>query len=166
MQAHSPGLKRLTLYDVEAATLTIELEKILKACPMLQYLELTWQTLYSLDRALQWAAIGAALTRHGSNLHKIKLDNIAPRLSPAQRPDSFINLTSLSHLRSLTLPVEAILSAPTGDNTVFATHETVHGGEHTDDGYEHAPGQGINTPTVSLSHLFPPSLMRLRITDD
>lgn len=156
----------MTLVDVEAATLAIELENTLQACLMLQYVDVTWQTLHSLGRGLQWDAIGAALTRYGSNLHKIKLDNFAPRLSSAQRPDSFLNLASLSHLRSLTLPVEAILQAPEGDDNVSATYEAIHSGVHTEDGYGHAPRQGVNTPTVPLSQLFPPSIMRLRITDD
>lgn len=38
---------------MKASMLTLELEQILKACPMLEYSDVTWQSLYSLDRASQ-----------------------------------------------------------------------------------------------------------------
>lgn len=165
----SSGLKRLKVSD-ETALDTERLEEILEAFSALEYLDATWKFSYMIERGIewspdtQWAALGAALTKHGSKLQKLRLDNPTIHYLSDKPSTTPINLASLSNLRYLTLPVEAILSEPAGEYIVPAS------GEACDDDDEfsdlHAMGHGVNTPTASLCQLLPCSLQRLRIIDD
>jgi hypothetical protein len=86
----------------------------------------------------------------------------------------------LTHLRSLTLPLEAVLSETVGEHPVPAIDDGQNSESSDADGNEdeeslddeddvrssHPPGQGLNTPTVPLHQLLPSSLRHLRIIDD
>lgn len=162
-QTHTSRLQSLTFVDVDAQRLAHTLGDILRACPMLKSLDVSWQLRYSFHPCLQWAA---AVSRHGPNLRKLKLSNSGTCQPPPYfRPSTLVNLASLHHLRSLTLPLEAILSESMGVYS-DATYEAVHSGENSEDGYGHAPGVGVNTFTTPLHQLLPCSLRHLRIIDD
>jgi hypothetical protein len=166
----SSSLKRLKLTDQQVPLDTDRLEGILEAFSMLECLDATWAFSDMIERGMEWspgtewAALGAAVTKHGSKLQKLRLDTAATHFLPGRPSTALLNLASLSHLRSLTLPVEALLSEPAGEYNVPATEEA------GDDDEEfinlHAPGQGVNTPTASLRQILPHSLQRLRIIDD
>jgi hypothetical protein len=167
----SSSLKRLKLTDPQEPLDTDRLEGILEASPMLECLDATWKFSYMVERGMEWspdiewAALGAAVTKHGSKLQRLRLDNSAIHFLPGKPSTTSLNLASLNHLRSLTLPVEALLSEPAGEYSVPATDEA---GQDDDDEFRdlHAPGQGVNTPTASLRQILPHSLQRLRLIDD
>jgi hypothetical protein len=169
----SSGLKRLKLTDPQVPLNTDRLEGILEAFSMLECLDATWKFSYMVERGvewspdMEWAALGTAVTKHGSKLQKLRLDNPAIQFLPGKPSTTSLNLASLSDLRSLTLPVEALLSEPAGEYSVPATHEAGHDDDDDDEFRNlHAPGHGINTPTSPLRQLLPHSLQRLRIIDD
>lgn len=175
---HSPSssLKSLVLTEMEELPAS-KLEDILKACPMLEILDASWMIMYNSSPIIEWAALGTVLSRHGSRLRKVKLNSSGIRL-PSAEPSTLINLSSLTHLRSLSVPVEAVLTEPAGNYSVPADEDDhnidMSDGPGDDEGMEdeddfrnsHAPGQGLNTPTVSLYQLLPQSLRRLKIIDD
>jgi len=170
----SSGLKLLKLTDPGVPLNTDRLEGILEAFSMLECLDATWEFSYVAPQGaewssdLEWAALGAAVTKHGSKLQKLCLDNPVVDFFTGSPSTTAMNLASLSHLRSLTLPLEALLSSPAGEYSVPAPDEVSHDDDNDDDEFSdsHAPGHGVNTPTVSLCQLLPTSLQRLRIIDD
>lgn len=172
----SSGLKRLKVTAAEAPLDTGRLEGILEAFPMLECLDATWKFSYDCLRSTtwspdkEWAALEAVLTKHGSKLQKLRPAHAVAIFEVDEPPNTPISLASLSQLRNLTLPVEALLSGPAGEYSVPATAEAGHDDEGLEDEQDiadlHAPGHGVNTPTSSLCQLLPHSLQRLRIIDD
>jgi hypothetical protein len=107
------------------------------------------------------------VTKHGSKLQKLSLDNPVVDFFTGNPSTTAMDLASLSHLRSLTLPLEALLSGPAGEYSVPATDVASHDDDDDDEfSGSHAPGHCVNTPTASLRQLLPHSLQRLRIIDD
>ena len=171
-------LKSLGLSDVEDLSATT-IESLLKAWPMLEVLDVACMNRYESRVDIDWDGIGTALIQYGSQLRKIRLDTHKVRL-PSLEKRGLINLATLSHLRSLTLPVEAVLAEPAGEHLVPATgydqnYDLSHADETEDEEClddeddfwsSHPPGEGLNTPTVPLHQLLPRSLRHLRIVDD
>jgi hypothetical protein len=172
------NIKSLALSDTEDLSAT-KLENPLEAWPMLETFDVACMNKYDSRVDMDWDAIGSALTQYGSKLRKIRLDTHKVRL-PSLEQRGLINLATLSHLRSLTLPVEAVLSEPVGEHLVPASNhdqdrdpshaENTEDEEFLDDEDDfwssHPPGEGLNTPTVPLHQLLPCSLRHLRIIDD
>jgi hypothetical protein len=173
-QARSPGPKRLTLTDRRAPTVrTHELEDVLKACPLLEHLDATW-TFGSAHRSyMEWAELGAAVTRHGSSLRKLTINYYrrGGGLS-SDGPPTQTNLASLSHLRELTLPVEALL--PETPKVWSPPEFDEFDPEYYDEGLRaasvlsdlQASQRAVGLPPVSLCRLLPHSLQHLIIIDD
>lgn len=170
------GVKYLSLSKMEDLSVS-KLESILEACPLLEGLELTTKPTYQSDRTLNWGEIGTALNRYGSQLRKLRIDNSkSSLLSPKEF--GLINLASLSHLRSLFLPVEAVLQESAGEYDIPDTklgdygasaNTNMHDMDTEEEEYFrdlHTPEQGLNTPTIPLHQLLPQSLKYIRITDE
>jgi hypothetical protein len=104
----------------------------------------------------EWAALGAALTKHGFKLQRLRLNNPAIQFLPGKPSTTSLNLASLSHLRSLKVPVEALLYELAGEHNVPDTHEAGHDDDDDDEFHDlNAPGQGVNTPAASLRQPLP-----------
>jgi hypothetical protein len=177
----SSNLRDLTL-DHMTDLPTEQLENMLRMCPLLECLDLTWKHSSITAMSLDWAEFGVILTSHCPRLRKITLDN-SRVLLPSAKPSGLMNLASLKYLRSLTLPVEAILSEPAGQYVVPSTKAMVDSpagsnvpgvaNDHDavlnnidDFSTLHMPGEGLNTPTVPLHQLLPPTTRYLKIRDD
>jgi hypothetical protein len=172
------GLKSLVLSDMEELSAT-KIQSLLKACPMLEVLDAAWANIYNGTADIDWVGIGSALTQYGPKLRKIRLDSSKIKL-PSTMQRGLSALAPLTHLRSLTLPLEAVLSETVGEHPVPAIDDGQNSESSDADGNEdeeslddeddvrssHPPGQGLNTPTVPLHQLLPSSLRHLRIIDD
>jgi hypothetical protein len=176
----SSSLKSLTTTMMEGVLLQ-KLENRLKACPVLERLNMTVWSGEEDDEfhpENNWTDIGRVLSLYGSKLRKISFDSRGDGLGLASQ-DNVINLASLRHLKTLTLPIEAVLHGSVGDYDVPATehelaapgyaaaHDDIEGLEDEDDFRTlHPPEQGVNTPTTPLTQILPTSLRYLRIMDD
>jgi hypothetical protein len=172
------SLKSLTVTMMDGLLLH-KLDDVLKACPVLECLDMTlWSGNEDDDIPVRktWTDVGRTLSLHGPNLRKISFDTRDHGWEPTEQ-NELINLASLSHLKSLTLPIEAILDEPEGEYVVPANEYEVaapgyavepdEGLEDDDDFWAlHPPGQGLNTPTTPLTQILPKSLRYLRIMDD
>jgi hypothetical protein len=186
IQMPSSSLKSLTITEMHDYLL-YKLEDLLKACPALECLDMTiWpDNDYGdsdddeFDERQTWTDIGRTLSLHGSKLRKIRFDclNRGNARSRHAEENKLINLASLSHLKALTLPIEAILHGPEGKYVVpdaeryqaapgYAEDQHNALGEEDDFRNLHVPGQGLNTPTAPLSQILPKSLKHLRVMDD
>lgn len=172
----SSRLKSLTMTNMEAMPAK-KLGELVKACPMLDCLDLTWKCYTKELVPFDWAEFGDLLTTHGSRIRKFRL-NRSKMISPATTKN-LINLAALSHLQSLTLPIEAVLSESAGQYVVPVIEMEDNpdslgnadgDGEATDDeddfAASHPPGKGLNTPTVPLHQLLPSTIRHLEIVDD
>jgi hypothetical protein len=186
IQMPSSSLKSLTITEMQDYLL-YKLEDLLKACPVLECLDMTmWpDNDYGndpddeFDERQTWTEIGRTLSLHGSKLRKIRF-NCRDRGDSRSRhaeENKLINLASLSHLKALTLPIEAILHGPEGKYVVPAAERYQAAPGYAEDQHDalgdedefrslHPPGQGLNTPTTPLSQILPKSLKHLRIMDD
>jgi hypothetical protein len=186
IQMPSSSLKSLTITEMHDFLL-YKLEDLLKACPVLECLDMTiWpENDYGDDHDIEfderqtWTDVGRTLSLHGSKLRKIRFDclNRGSARSRHAEENKLINLASLSHLKALTLPIEAILHGPEGKYVVpdaeryqaapgYAEDQHDALGEEDEFRSLHSPGQGLNTPTTPLSQILPKSLKHLRIMDD
>jgi hypothetical protein len=126
------GMKRLS---------ATELESVLKACPILECLDASWiDTSRSSSVDIAWAALGIALTRYGFKLRKIRLDDSGVRPQSTEQSD-LINLASLTHLQSLSLPLEVVLSEPAGQHKVPTTEAEQDCQSDTSDAEESDDGE-------------------------
>jgi hypothetical protein len=186
IQMPSSSLKSLTITEMQDYLL-YKLEDLLKACPVLECLDMTmWpDNDYGndpddeFDERQTWTDIGRTLSLHGSKLRKIRF-NCRDRGDSRSRhaeENKLINLASLTHLEALTLPIEAILHGPEGKYVVPAAERYQAAPGYAEDQHDalgdedvfrtlHSSGQGLNTPTTPLSQILPKSLKHLRIMDD
>lgn len=97
-----------------------------------------------------------------------------------------MDVSSLNFLRSIALPIEAILAKPLGTYSVpvdCVPDMSAYVGYHIDNEEEcdeemddskleeelfakHKAGQGLKSPTIPLAQLLPPGLRYLRVFDD
>jgi hypothetical protein len=152
------NLKALTLTSM--TMFPERLRTILTMCSVLEALCVTWSSdeNFLFINEYMWAQIGAALCHFGKSLRKIHFD-AAPSPLKSTPGDSLIDLTSLSHLRSLALPIEAVLSASVGPYWISVN------GQAITFPFQEA-GKGLETPTAPLNLILPFSLRHLRIMDD
>jgi hypothetical protein len=170
-QARSSGPKQLTLADRQHSTVyTREVEDVLKALPMLECLDATW-SFGAHHSSVEWAELGAAVTRHGSNLRNLALNyyrGMMHRSSDVKSNQT--NLASLKHLRELTLPVEALLPETPRVYTPPSPDEfdPEYYGYSPEDEDDHSDSQApaVEIPPASLCRLLPHSLQHLIIIDD
>ena len=160
-QEQTPILKSLALTS-QTPTPGL-LEAIFRAFPFLETLSVTWPD-FEIDPIATtdiWPQLGHALSNHGQSLRKIHFESLHSPVDQSPR-GSPVDLAPLRGLRSLALPIEAILTEPAGHYLVPA--------ETSDIGYyltgTHAAGDGANTLTIPLYHILPPNLRHLTITDD
>ena len=158
-QEQSSNLKRLALTN-EALTPRL-LKAILKTFPNLKELSVTWPVDgRNLTATIDvWPQLGYILCQHGPLLRKVYFDTarLPAGLTPRGAP---IDLALHRNLRSLTLPIEAVLTEPAGRYLV-----PIGEGENelpiTNEAYE-----GMNTPTRPLDDLLPSTSQHLTIMDD
>jgi hypothetical protein len=161
---HSFTILRPQTSNLKALTLTSmtmfpeKLRTILTMCPVLEVLRATWSSdeNYLFVNEYMWAQIGAALCNFGKSLRKIHFDAAQSPLASTPR-HGLVDLTSLSHLRSLALPIEAVLSAPVGPYRISANGQAIT---------PQRAGKGLESPTAPLNLILPSSLRHLRIMDD
>lgn len=172
----SSSLESLTMTNMEVMPAN-RLGELVKACPMLECLDLTWNRSSNELVPFEWAEFGDILTTHGSRIRVFRLNRSKVR-APVTT-NKLVNLAALSHLQSLTLPIEAVLSESAGQYVVpvieseddpSSVGNAAEDDEATDDEDEfaalHPPGKGLNTPTVPLHQLLPSTLRDLKIVDD
>ena len=169
-QARSSGPKRLTLTDRRHSTVyTSEVEDVLKAFPMLDCLDATW-SFGAHHSSVEWAELGAAVTRHGSNLRKLTLNYYRGMHGSSDVQSNQTNLASLKHLRELTLPVEALLPETPRVYTPppFDEFDPEYYGYSPEDEDDRSDSQApaVEIPPVPLCRLLPHSLQHLIIMDD
>ena len=119
--SQTSNLKRLTLHGLRPSS-TTELVKTLKACPMLECLDVTWEVKRIFSNDIPWAVMGHALTKLGSKLRKLRLATSGYHWHSDEQ-SGLNNLSSLSNLRYLSLPVEAVLYEPAGQYEVPLTED-------------------------------------------
>lgn len=153
------------------------LGELVKACSMLDCLDLTWKSHSKELVPFEWAEFGYLLTTHGLKIRKLRLNKSKMR-SPVTT-NNIINLAALSNLKSLTLPIEAVLSESAGqyvvpviemeddpDSLGNADGDVEATDDEDDFAALHPLGKGLNTPTVPLYQLLPSTLRHLKIVDD
>ena len=165
-QARSSGPKWLTSIDRRSPTVhTREVEDVLKACPLLESLDAIWSFGGACHKNIAWAALGAAVTRYGSNIRQLTLHSCYHQHLRSDGDSTFpANLASLSHLRELTLPVQALLPATADDFRPPPTDDDEY--EYYEEPEPEEDEDAVETPTVSLCRQLTYSLQHLIITDD
>jgi hypothetical protein len=152
------NLKALTLTSM--TMFPEKLRKILTMCPVLEDLHATWSADENslFKNEYMWAHTGAALCHFGKSLRGIHFD-AARSLFESTPRDALIDLIYLSHLTSLALPIEAVLSAPVGPYSISGNDQAIIIPQQK-------AGKGLETPTTPLNLILPSSLRHLRIMDD
>ena len=133
------------------------LEAVLKTFPLLEELSVTWPEKGNTWPTVAdiWPQLGQALCEHGTSLHKIHF------ACKRKTRGSLINLSSLHNLKSLALPIDALISEPAGRYRVL----TATGDDGPELFWPLGPGEGADTFTIPLNYLLPPDLGDLTITD-
>lgn len=114
------------------------LTRLLRNCPLLESLDVTF-VCGANEGSDDWSSLGRTLSSYGPSLREIHVHDPFEIVNPSQ-DGAPINLVSMTQLRSVTLPIRALLS------------ESHHG--------------GFDAPGVSLSNILPASLTQLQIVDD
>ena len=151
--------------------LTVVLEPLLVKCPMLQFLDLTFDNGPN-EGDDYWGPLGCMLSNHGSSLRTLHLWN--PNEVVKRADDGApIDLTAMANLRTLTLPADAIL--PSRRRPPFTFEQLAAGMQRgqiimqpndypPDD--EDQPAGARGSEEVSLAGLLPPNLTELAIDDN
>lgn len=173
----SSSLRSLTATNTRDLSVD-RLKELVRACPMLDCLEITWARHTHENMTFDWAEFGALLTTHSSRMQKVKADR-SRIYQPPETQSGLINLATLQHLQSLTLPIEALLRESAGeyivpddaaeeepDDVGFDQEEDIALDDEDEFAALHRPGEGLNTPTTPLYQLLPPTLKNLTIIDD
>ncbi|KAM0712515.1 hypothetical protein Q7P37_011612 [Cladosporium fusiforme] len=160
---------------------THRLGHIISASPALEHLDIE----INKDSVgqVEWDIFDKMLSPLCMSLRSLKLNVKEARLgaSAAEHP-SLIDLRSFSGLRTLTLPIEGILTEPQEYVVPDPDHEdgySQHATAYADDDEilsefdsedefieTHKLCEGVNTPTIPITHILPSSIRRLRIIDD
>lgn len=157
--------------------LSLVLEPLLVKCPMLQFLDLTFDNGPN-EGDDHWGPLGCMLSNHGSSLRTLHLWNPNEVVNRAN-DGAPINLTAMANLRTLTLPADAIL--PSRRRPPFTFEQLADGmnrGQITmqpndyppDDEDQpagaHGSEEGSEPAIVSLMELLPSNLTELAIDDN
>ena len=173
------GLKSLTIGSsamdglgfTGQIALSLVLEPLLVKCPMLQFLDLTFDNGPN-EGDDYWGPLGCMLSNHGSSLRTLHLWN--PNEVVTRADDGApINLSAMANLRTLTLPADAIL--PSRRRPPFTFEQLAAGMQRgqiilqpndypPDD--EDQPAGARGSEEVSLAGLLPPNLTELAIDDN
>lgn len=103
--------------------------------------------------------------RYGSSLRQLSLHSFHHQHLRSDGDSTFpANFASLSHLRELTLPVQALLPATADDFRPSPTDDDEY--EYYEEPEPEEDEDDVKTQTVSLCRQLPYSLQHLIITDD
>ena len=89
---------------------------------MLECLDVTREVKRIFSNDIPWAVMGHALTKLGSKLRKLRLATSGYHWHSDEQ-SGLNNLSSLSNMRYLSLPVEAVLYEPAGQYEVPLTED-------------------------------------------
>ena len=157
------------------------LERLLVKCPILQYLDLTFHS--NPDEGDDyWISPGYVLSNYGASLRALHLCNPYGVRMPAHEGKP-INLVTMTNLRTLTLPINAILSSRCsprstsvsgtgrqpdhidGEYASSLIHDNSRDNEDRLRGIQGAE-EGCEPALVARMDIMPPNLARLTIVDN